>query len=127
MFRLGKQPDGAYPPVPKPKLFGLWEIRVNETSLPSLLFYLDPLFRGRPTSPSSFDPVETDPVVIETDSMSDLVSAKKPLFVVTRPGRLKQNEGNPRGEQQIELEATVETFWIREAAPSKESRNRRSH
>ena len=120
IFRLGKQPDSLYPPTPKPKLFGRWEIGVNETGLPSLLFYLDPLFRG--SAPyldheREFDPIA--PVVLDTDDVRDLIEADKPLWVISRPGRLTvadqdrlHSAGYPVSESLVAHDPLVITYWI---------------
>jgi 4-amino-4-deoxy-L-arabinose transferase-like glycosyltransferase len=71
LYALAKNPNpstGQEDQAPEPKLFGLIPIRINETSHPSLLLYLD---RN----------------VTETDRFQDLLTGE-PTVIITRPGRL---------------------------------------
>lgn len=85
MYRLGGQPAGKYPSVPKPMLLGRIPVGLNETSLPSLLFYLDPLL-------TKVRQAGGEVAVAETDSFDELLHLKGPTLVITRPGRFPDDE-----------------------------------
>jgi 4-amino-4-deoxy-L-arabinose transferase-like glycosyltransferase len=82
LFREARSEGDAYPSLPKPKLFGVIPIRVNETSTPSAIFYA--LQGSR----------ELSLPALESDRLQELIDfgAGGVTLVVTRPGRLTSNE-----------------------------------
>ena len=83
MFRLGKQPANLYPPAAKPEVLGL-RIGIDETSLPSALFYLQ--------QSGYFDSGKAEWPVLQTDRLAEVVAAHRSMWLISRPGRLTLSE-----------------------------------
>ena len=92
LFRLSRQPAGLYPPVPDPRLFGRIPIRINQTSTPSLLFYVDPEFEAPSKADYSSRGLFLTPPAIESDDLLDVRRSAEFEWIVTRPGRLTQSD-----------------------------------
>ena len=86
LFRLSRQAAGMYPTLPDPVLFGRLPIRINQTSAPSLLFYLSSEYEG------SSQRLFLTPPSLETDDLGSLAASMGTVWVITRPGRFTASE-----------------------------------
>lgn len=82
LFRLTRQEAGLFPDVADPMLFDWIRVRVNQTSTPSVLFFLDPLHHPSPDRLALTGPA------IDTDRLEDVIQDRGTVYVLTRPGRL---------------------------------------